>query len=90
MLSFERDFVRHPLHYVNLLSLMLLGLWGLFWFDYSPPMQLSIVISMAAAYVTWGIVHHRMHRDLHIKIIFEYLLVAIFAILVYATLLYRA
>jgi len=42
---------------------------------------------MSVSYVTWGIVHHWHHRDLHIKIVFEYLVIAIFAVLLFASLL---
>jgi hypothetical protein len=88
-ISFEKDFSKHPLHYFVLISIQLVGLWGLFWFSYQPPMQLSIVISMAVSYVVWGIVHHREHRDLHIKIIVEYILVATLAVLLFGSLLLR-
>lgn len=89
-MTFERDFPQHPLHYANLVSMMLVGLWGLFWFNYSRTMQLSIATTMAIVYVTWGIIHHKQHNDLHLKIVAEYLLVALLAVLVYASLLYRA
>ena len=69
---FEKDLSRHPLHYFTLLSLQLVGLWGLFWFNYDHAMQFTILLSMAVAYVVWGVVHHHQHRDLHFKIIFEY------------------
>lgn len=89
MIAFEKDFAHHPLHYFVLLCIMVVGLWGIFWFDYNQSLQLGIVISLAISYVAWGVVHHWQHKDLHIKIIFEYLLVAIFAILIFASLLLR-
>ena len=88
-MTFEKDFAHHPLHYFVLLCLLMVGLWGLFWFDYSPLIQLAILVSMSASYVTWGIVHHWHHRDLHIKIVFEYLVIAIFAVLLFASLLLK-
>ncbi|TSC88191.1 MAG: Uncharacterized protein G01um101416_214 [Microgenomates group bacterium Gr01-1014_16] len=86
---FSRDLSRHPLHYFTLLCLQLVGLWGLLWFNYNRPMQISILLSMSAAYVTWGIVHHHQHHDLHVKIIAEYLLMAILAVLTVGSLIYR-
>ena len=86
---FEKDFSRHPLHYFTLLCVLLVGLWGLFWFSYQPGMQLSIVISMAVSYVVWGIVHHREHHSLHPKIVLEYLLIAVFAVLLFGSILLR-
>ena len=89
-MTFEHDFAHHPLHYFVLLCVMLVGLWGIFWFDYHRLLQLGILVSMAASYVVWGVVHHHHHHDLHIKIVFEYLLVAIFAVLIFASLILRA
>ncbi len=89
-LTFETDFARHPLHYFTLLCILLAGLWGIFWFDHNQALQLGIMVSLAISYVVWGIVHHLYHRDLHIKIIFEYVLVAVFAVLVFASILFRA
>jgi len=86
---FQKDFSRHPLHYFILLCVELVGLWGVFWFSYQPLVQMAVLISMSAAYVVWGVVHHYEHKDLHVKIVFEYLLVAIFAVLVFGSLLLR-
>jgi hypothetical protein len=87
---FQKDFSRHPLHYFVLLCVELVGLWGIFWFSFQPMMQLAILVGMCAAYVVWGVIHHYEHRDLHVKIVFEYLLIAIFAVLVVGSLLFRS
>ena len=87
--TFEKDFSRHPLHYFTLLCLQLVGLWGLFWFSYDHSLQFSILLAMALSYIFWGVIHHRQHRDLHVKILFEYILVAMLAVLVFGSLLLR-
>lgn len=89
-ITFEKDFSHHPLHYFSLLCIMLVGLWGIFWFSYYRPLQLGIVISLAVSYVVWGVVHHAHHKDLHPKIVFEYVLVSFLAVLIFASLLLRA
>jgi len=89
-LNFETDFARHPLHYFTLLCVLLAGLWGIFWFDHNAALQLGIVISLGVAYVVWGMVHHWYHRDLHVKIVLEYVLMASLAVLIFASLLVRA
>lgn len=86
---FEKDFSRHPLHYFVLLCLQLIGLWGLFWFNYRPLTELVILIYMAISYVGWGIFHHYEHHDLHVKIVLEYLLIALMALLFFSVLLLR-
>ena len=85
--TFEKDFSRHPLHYFTLLTVQLIGLWGIFLFTYRPSLQLVVLISMAVSYVVWGIMHHKEHRDLHPKIVAEYLLIAALAVLLFGSLL---
>ncbi|OGD10458.1 hypothetical protein A2397_02500 [Candidatus Amesbacteria bacterium RIFOXYB1_FULL_44_23] len=87
--TFEKDFSRHPLHYFILLSFLMVGLWGIFWFSFLPAMQLSILVTMSIFYVVWGIMHHHEHKNLNSKIVFEYLLIAMFAILIFGSLLIR-
>jgi len=86
---FEKDFSRHPLHYFTLLCIQLVGLWGIFWFSYQPALQLFILVSMALSYVVWGVLHHHQHGDLHIKIVLEYLLVALIGVLIFGSVLMR-
>jgi len=88
-ITFEKDFSRHPLHYFTLLCVQLVGLWGLFWFNYQPSMQFSILLSMSVSYVVWGIVHHREHHDLHVKIVVEYILWAALVVLLFGSMLLR-
>jgi hypothetical protein len=86
---FEKDLSRHPLHYFALLCSQLVGLWGIFWFNYSPSTQFTIVIYMSISYVVWGIYHHREHHDLHPKVIAEYILFAILAVLLFGSLVLK-
>lgn len=88
-ISFERDFSRHPIHYFTLLCIMLVGLWGLFWFSYKPAMQFSIVISISVSFIVWGIIHHYEHHNLNLKILVEYVLWAAFAVMLFGSLLIR-
>jgi hypothetical protein len=89
-ITFEKDFARHPLHYFTLLSVEMVGLWGIFWFSYQPQIQLFIISIMSGFYVAWGIAHHLTHRDLRIGIVLEYILMAILAVLIFGSLLVRA
>lgn len=86
-MSFEKDFSKHPLHYFILLCTQVLGLWGIFWFSYDKLGQLLVITAMAVCYVTWGVWHHKSHRDLHIRIVFEYILVGLLSVLVFGSLL---
>jgi len=50
-------------------------------------MIITIAAAIAAtAYVAWGIIHHSRRGDLHLKIVLEYLALAILGVvLVYTT-----
>lgn len=77
-------------HFLCLLTILSLG-FGLFLiFDYNRVAQVGIVIALGGVYVLWGIIHHGLNKELHLKIILEYLLVAIFACTVIIFLLLRA
>jgi len=88
-INLEQDVSRHPLHYFVLLCIQLVGLWGIFWFSYLPQGQFVIILAMAIGYVFWGIFHHYEHKDLHAKIIWEYVLVAALAVILFAALIFR-
>lgn len=77
----------HLAHYVSLWSMLGLGLLCLLWFRYNHPLQLTVVILMGLYYLLWGIIHHYHHGDLHPKIVVEYLLISILAILVIGSIL---
>ncbi len=87
---FEKDLSKHPLHYFVLLCLQIIGLWGIFWFSYRPVLQFITIIYMGIGYVTWGIIHHKIHKDLHIKIVLEYILFATILITLFSSLIFRS
>lgn len=83
-------FSSHFLHSLSLLLLMTAGLAGLVFFRFNHPVQFLLAAAMGICYTAWGIVHHYLKGDIHPKIIAEYLLVALFAVLLFASLLYRS
>jgi len=81
---------RHTSHYFVLISLLIVGLWGIYWFSYNSAMRLVIMFGLSVSYVSWGVVYHWYQGDLHPKIIVEYILVAMLVLLIFSTLLYLA
>jgi len=67
-------------HYLPLISVLLATLLGLFLFPYDKSMRVSLTVAMGISYVTWGIVHHHIHRDLNMEVALEYMLIAIFGV----------
>lgn len=67
---------KHLPHYISLIGILLVGVFGyvFFWYDYF--LQVSIIVGIAISYVAWGIIHHFLHRDLHLSVVIEYILIA--------------
>ncbi len=72
----------HIFHYLILLILISGGLTAFLSSRNYPLIQLLVGIVTSLSYVVWGIVHHFVDRDLSLKIVIEYLAVALFAIIV--------
>lgn len=77
----------HYIHFIVLLIILALGI-GLFFYTQSNRMlQLAVGIATAIAYITWGVIHHAMQRDLYAKVVVEYVLMGLIAILLLLTIL---
>lgn len=89
-INFNSDLAHNPIHYFSLICILAVGLWGVSWFGYDKTLQLSLVVSLGVTYTVWGIIHHAIHKDLHPKIVVEYVLMSILAILVIGSLVFQA
>jgi len=77
-------------HYLPLIGILLAGILGFVWFSYDKGFQAAVVIAVAIAYVSWGLVHHAIHRDLHLSVIIEYIVIASLGLVIVFSLLFRA
>jgi hypothetical protein len=84
-----KDLAKHLPHYIVLFGILLAGFTGLVLFSYSKNFQVGIAIATAASYVSWGIVHHYMHKDLHFEVFVEYLAMAILGLTILFSLILR-
>lgn len=76
-------------HYLFLMAILSIG-FGLFWiFNFNRQIQMWITVGLGVAYVLWGVMHHTIKKELHFRIVWEYLLVAIFACTIIVFLLAR-
>lgn len=68
---------RHFTHFI--LLLLLLGVTSLLiiFFRYLPSLQIFFISLFSSVYVFWGIIHHHKTKDLHPKIVLEYLLISL-------------
>jgi len=89
-LSLTEDIKLHLSHYIILVVILNIGLVSFFFFQFNPSYQMAVIFLTSIFYVLWGIIHHLLCGDLHIKIILEYILIAMLANLLVGSLIFRA
>lgn len=85
-----KSFVKHLPHYLTLYGIIFAGFIGLILFSYDKYFQLSIAVAAASAYVSWGVIHHILHKDFHFEILLEYLAVAVLGLTIIFSLIIRS
>lgn len=85
-----KSFFKHLSHYLPLVGIIAVGVIGIIAFSYDKFFQAAIGVSVACAYVVWGVIHHHLHKDLHLSVIIEYIIIAALGVLVLFSVLYRA
>ena len=80
---------KHLPHYFTLFGILAAGIVAFGLFSYDHIFQMAISVALAAAYVSWGIAHHLIHRDLHLSVVVEYLVVATLGLVIILSLLFR-
>ncbi|HKC04928.1 MAG TPA: hypothetical protein VKC54_03590 [Patescibacteria group bacterium] len=84
-----RSFVHDLPHYILLLTILFVGFIGLILFSYDKNLQVAISIATGISYVSWGVIHHHIHRDLHFEVFMEYLAVAVLGTVILFSLILR-
>lgn len=78
---------KHIIHFVVLFLILAGGTATFYFVRPNATLQLFVGIVTSAAYVCWGIIHHMIERDLHHKIVIEYMLIGAIAIVLLVTIL---
>jgi hypothetical protein len=81
---------KHLPHYVPLIAVILAGVVGFTIFSYDQAFQTMILVAVSVSYVIWGIIHHKIHDDLSLFVVIEYLVIASLGLVVVLSLLFRA
>jgi len=69
----------HSIYYASLIAILSLS----FLLAYSSSdrsFQIGVIIVTTFFYVLWGIMHHLINHDLHMKIVVEYILIGVFGL----------
>jgi len=82
-----QQFLKHLPHYISLVSIFIAGIIGFYIYSYDQGFQISVVISLALAYISWGIIHHTIHKDICLAIVLEYVAISILGLVLILTLI---
>jgi hypothetical protein len=69
---------------------MIASFIGFFGFSYDKNFQLAIITAACLSYFVWGIVHHFIHRNLNLQIMFEYMVVSSLGFVIGISVIYRS
>ncbi len=83
------DIKEHFRHYLALLFILSFGGLAFLYFQRFPQAQIVSAFLTASFYIIWGVIHHYLEGNLHIRVVMEYLSVAILGFLVLLTIVYR-
>ncbi|MFA5827932.1 MAG: hypothetical protein WC841_01020 [Candidatus Shapirobacteria bacterium] len=84
-----KEISQKPIEYIALLIIFILFATAFYLFSFDPHSQRRVIYAASGSYFLWSLYHHYKRGDLHISIVIEYLLIAIFGIvLLSSTMLY--
>ncbi|MBI2611203.1 hypothetical protein HYW54_00465 [Candidatus Gottesmanbacteria bacterium] len=83
------DIHLHLVHYIFLLSILVGGVISFLVLSGNAEKQFQVVLMTAILYFLWGIAHHHLEGDLHIKIVIEYLLISILSVILLKGVIFR-
>ena len=89
MKIFIEDLKEHFGHYLALVFILTFGIGALLFFQRTPQMQIISAFLTASFYVLWGIVHHYVEKDLQIRVVIEYIMVALLGFLILWSIIVR-
>jgi len=81
---------KHITHYFSLIGVLVATFVGFIFFSYDKSFQLAVITAGCVGYFTWGIVHHYLHRNLSLEVIFEYAVVASLGFVIGISVIYRS
>jgi uncharacterized membrane protein YjjP (DUF1212 family) len=85
-----RKITHHLSHYLPLIGILVSAVLGFSLFPYDKGFQFAMGVAAASGYISWGLIHHYLHRDLHGSVVLEYLAVAILGVVILFFTLFRA
>ena len=75
--------------YLILSTALTIGVWLFYFYIGMPDTQYLLAKFLAIYYVLWGAIHHYHKGDFHLKIMVEYLVIAVLSLLIVRGVIYH-
>ncbi len=72
----------HLGYYISLIGILAFGFLLVFLYSSNRGLQVAVVILTTLFYISWGIIHHLINHDFHLKIVVEYVLIGILGLVI--------
>ena len=76
-----------PVQYIVLICILAGGVFAFYYVRSDTSLQFVVGTITSVAYVLWGIIHHALKKNLHTRVVVEYILMGAIAIVLLATIL---
>ena len=79
----------HLIHYTPLIGILIAAVFGFVYVSYDIGFRVSLIIAASLAYISWGLVHHYIHKDLNLSVILEYISIAALGVIIGLSIIFR-
>lgn len=76
-------------HYISLIGIFVAAILAFFFFPYDEFFLVGVALATSLSYISWGIIHHLIHKDLTFLVIVEYISVSVLGLIIVLSLIFR-
>lgn len=83
------NITKHMSHYISLIGIFMAAILAFYFFSYDKFFLVGVSLAFSLAYISWGIIHHLIHKDLDFLVIIEYIAVSVLGLIIVLSLIFR-
>jgi len=85
-----KNISKHIPHYTSLVGIFTACIMAFIFFPDDKLFLMGVSLACACAYISWGIIHHLIHKDLYLTTVLEYIVVSILGLTIVISLIFRS
>lgn len=75
------NFRKHFWYYITTIVIFSLGLALVALNAHDTKLQALFIVMTATCYFVWSLLHHYVHHELHVRVVIEYILIALLGVI---------